>query len=38
MARGDPYVNTKRVAKEHTSRISSELNKLANKLKETSVT
>ena len=38
MARGDPYVNTKRVAKEHTSRISSELNKLANKLKKTSVT
>jgi hypothetical protein len=38
MARGDPYVNTKRVAKEHTSRISSELNKLANKLKKTSIT
>jgi hypothetical protein len=38
MARGDPYVNTKRVTKEHTNRISSELNKLANRLKNTTIT
>lgn len=38
MARGDPYVNTDRVTKEHTNRISSELNKLANRLKNTSIT
>lgn len=38
MARGDPYVNTERVTKEHTNRISSELNKLANRLKYTTIT
>jgi uncharacterized protein YrzB (UPF0473 family) len=38
MTRGDPYVNTERVTKEHTNRISSELNKLANRLKNTSIT
>jgi hypothetical protein len=38
MAIGDPYVNTKRVTKEHTNRISSELNKLANRLKNTTIT
>lgn len=37
-ARGDPYVNTERVTKEHTNRISSELNRLANRLKNTSIT
>lgn len=37
MARGDPYVNTKRVQKELTNRISSELNKLAIRLRNTSV-
>lgn len=37
MARGDPYVNTKRVKKELTNRISSELNKLAIRLRNTSV-
>jgi hypothetical protein len=38
MAIGDPYVNTKRVTKEHTNRISSELNKLAKRLKNTTIT
>ena len=38
MARGDPYVNTERVTKAHTNRISSELNKLANRLKNTTTT
>lgn len=38
MARGDPYVNTERVTKAHTDRISSELNKLANRLKNTTIT
>jgi hypothetical protein len=37
MARGDPYVNTERVTKEHTNRISSELNRLANRLKNTTI-
>lgn len=37
MARGDPYVNTKRVTKELTNRISSELNELAIRLRNTSI-
>jgi hypothetical protein len=37
MAKEDPYVNTERVTKEHTNRISSELNKLANRLKSTTI-
>jgi hypothetical protein len=38
LSRGDPYVNTERVTKELTNRISSELNELANRLTKTSIT